>query len=78
MFIELLWFAAKLYSGNLYADHKRNDGGTMIRALELLRPVLPESLLPKVLPVYTIETVIKNFKVKVKSSRVPPPFALKS
>jgi hypothetical protein len=61
--VEMLWEGAKLHGGNLYADHKRHgDGGTMIRALELLRPLSPKGLLPKTLPVSTIETVIKNFK----------------
>jgi hypothetical protein len=61
-FIEALWETAKICGGHLYADHKRDDGGTMIKALELLRPVLPEGLLPKNLSVSTIETIIKNFK----------------
>ena len=64
--VEMLWEAAKLHGGNLYADHKRDDGGTMIRALELLRPLLwplsPKSLPPKTLPVSTVETIIENFK----------------
>jgi len=60
--VEILWQTAEDYGGNLYADHKRDYGGTMIKALELLRPVLPESLLPKILAVPTIETIIKNFK----------------
>jgi hypothetical protein len=66
-FVEILWETTKLYGGNLYADPKRDDGGTMIQALELLRPVLPESFLPKVLPVRTIETIIKNFKASGRS-----------
>jgi len=60
--IVMLWQMAKDHGGNLYADHKRDDGGTMIKALELLRPVLPESLLPKILSAPTIETIIKNLK----------------
>jgi hypothetical protein len=64
--VEMLWDTAKHCGGNLYADHKRDDGGTMIRALELLRPILrpisPASLPPKNLPVSTIETIIKKFK----------------
>jgi hypothetical protein len=76
--VEMLWEAAKLHGGNLYADHKRDDGGTMIRALELLRPLILQYRLspetwppeaepqriwpPKNWPVPTIETIIKNFK----------------
>jgi hypothetical protein len=65
--VEGLWEAANLHGGTLYADHKREDGGTMIRALELLRPVLPEGLLPEVLPTSTIENIIKNFKASGKT-----------
>jgi hypothetical protein len=61
-FIEILWETAKHCGGNLYADHKRAEGGTMMKALELLRPVLPEGLLPKTLSVSTVEAIIKNFK----------------
>jgi hypothetical protein len=61
--VEMLWEGVQLHGGNLYADHKRyGDGGTMIRALELLRPITPKGLLPKTLPVSTIENTITDFK----------------
>jgi len=76
--VEILWEVAKSHGGNLYADHKRDDGGTMIQALELLRPIILESRLqpetwppeagprpiwpPTNWPVSTIETIIKNFR----------------
>jgi hypothetical protein len=61
-FVECLWKAAHLHGGNLYASHKAPGGGTMIRALELLRPILPVSLLPQALPPQTIASIIKDFK----------------
>jgi len=61
-FTEALWETAEICGGHLYADRKRADGGTMIKALKLLRPVLPEGLLPKTSFVSTIETIIRNFK----------------
>jgi hypothetical protein len=61
-FVERLWEAANIHGGSLYADHKSVDGGTMIKALRLLAPLLPTGFIPKGLPVPAIESVIKNFK----------------
>jgi hypothetical protein len=61
-FVEDLWRIVHECGGNLYADHHREDGGTMIKALCLLAPLLPEGLIPNALPVPTIENIIKNFK----------------
>jgi hypothetical protein len=63
-FVECLWEAAHLHGGSLSADHKSPNGGSMIKALDLLRPVLPKSLLPQVLPTQTIAIVIKDFKAR--------------
>ncbi len=65
-FVEKLWEIANIHGGNLYADHKRVDGGTMIKALRLLAPLLPTGFIPNELPVSTIRTVIQNFKASGK------------
>jgi hypothetical protein len=70
-FVERLWVMANTHGGNFYADHKRPDGGTMIKALRLLAPILPTGFIPNELPVSTIETTIKNFKASGRRLRRP-------
>jgi hypothetical protein len=61
LLVKQLFGAAADYGGELTADHTREDGGTMIQALELLRPLLPDGVVPKVMPVSTIEKVIRDY-----------------
>jgi len=70
-FVRLLWRTADLYGGSLYADHKRPDGGTMIKALHLLAPLLPAGFIPNIPPTATIESVIKNFKASGRTTFEP-------
>jgi hypothetical protein len=67
--ITSLWELADTHRGSLSVNRSPGqDGGTLIKALELLRPLLPEDLLPKVLPISTIEAMIgsrrRNRKTK--------------
>jgi hypothetical protein len=61
-FVGYLWAMAKVRGGNLYASDKVAGGGTMIRALNLLRPLLPEGFLPEHLSTRAIEKIIKEFR----------------
>ena len=66
-FVAYVWQIAKAHGGNFYADRKGKGGGTMIRALRLLAPLLPSGFVPNVLPQRTIEKTIKKERASVAS-----------
>ena len=61
----MLWQTVNKYEGELSFSCKENRGsGTMVDALEILRPVFPPGLIPTKLPAKSIEQVKKTLKVK--------------
>jgi hypothetical protein len=68
--VELLWRAVNEYGGELTFGCKENVGsGTMMDALEILRPLLPPSLMPRHLPAKTIERVRATLDKKAPARR---------
>jgi hypothetical protein len=53
---SLLYLVAR-YDGRLSFDPKNGGSGSLIKALNHLRPMLPPGLVPKVLPLKTIERI---------------------
>ena len=63
--VGVLWQTVNKYEGELSFSCKENRGsGTMVDALEILRPVFPPGLIPTKLPAKSIEQVKKTLKVK--------------
>jgi hypothetical protein len=53
--VENLLCSVARYGGRLTFDAKNGGSGSLVKALNHLRPVLPPGLVPKVLPLKTIE-----------------------
>lgn len=63
--VGYLWQTVNKYEGELSFSCKENRGsGTMVDALEILRPVLPPGLIPSELPAKIIEQIKKTLKFK--------------
>jgi hypothetical protein len=63
--VGVLWQTVNKYEGKLSFSCKENRGsGTMVDALEILRPALPPGLIPSELPAKSIEQVKKTLEVK--------------
>jgi hypothetical protein len=56
--VESLLYLVAHYGGQLTFDAKNGGSGTLFKALTHLRPVLPSGLVPKALPLKTIERMM--------------------
>jgi hypothetical protein len=55
--------------GNLRFTSADETKGTLIPALQALRPVLPEKALPEKLPVATLNRIVSEYRARSRVSR---------
>jgi hypothetical protein len=63
--VENLMWAADNRGGKLTL-YRHNDSGTLLDALEIIRPFAPPGFIPKVLPLASIERARNNYRKKVR------------
>jgi hypothetical protein len=61
-FVRELWRQTERYGGRLSFSPKNGGSGAMLKALAVLEPCLPSGLVPKALPLSTIERIRQELK----------------